>query len=74
VGAYPGLRATAAGMSRVVPAAEPDPVSRPAYTAAFRAYQATAEALRLVTEIGVYLEIPQRMARGQRQPGSSLAP
>jgi ribulose kinase len=45
VGAYPGLRAAAAGMSQVVPAAAPDPVSRQAYPAAFRAYQDTAEAL-----------------------------
>jgi ribulose kinase len=45
VGAHPGIRTAAAAMSQVAPAAEPNPVNRDAYAAAFRAYKATAEAL-----------------------------
>jgi sugar (pentulose or hexulose) kinase len=44
-GAFADLRSAAAAMSRVSPAAEPDPRNRLAYDAAFRAYQEAAQAL-----------------------------
>jgi sugar (pentulose or hexulose) kinase len=45
VGAFADLRTAAAAMSRVAPAAEPEPGNRPTYDTAFRAYQNAAQAL-----------------------------